>query len=131
MKRKIIALTVSLILISCGVNGSQNVKKIKLAGGDNLDITLEVETTSAAEKVLIAEFRRDKKILKVETVDNEIQEIWKQVEAEADKKEITEGIIRAGYLIGTDEETNEPVYETLLYTTEKIENGTWQIKKVN
>lgn len=127
----IVLLLLSIISVSCGKNVSPGETEIKLSDGSLIKVNLEEKETSAGEKVLIAEYRRDKRILKEETLEKEVLEVWAKLETKANETGADEGIIRAAYFIGPDEKTGESVYEDFLFATEKIENGTWQIKKVN
>jgi hypothetical protein len=131
MKRIFILVMISIFLVSCWKNEAPKINEMKLSDGSIIRTDFEIKKTSAGERVFVVEYRRDKKILKEDTLEKEVLEVWSHLEAEADKSGATEGIIRARYFIEKDEKTREPVYEDFLYATEKIENGTWQIKKVN
>ena len=131
MKRKFVLLAISILLVACWKNESPKINEIKLSDGSLIQTDFEIEETSAGEKVFIVEYRRDKKVLKEKTLEKEVLEVWSKLEAKANESGATEGIIKTRYFIGKDEQTGESVYEDFLYATEKIENGTWQIKKVN
>lgn len=136
MKRKIVLLAISILIIGCSNqtfnNGEfNNEKVIKLSSGKTINVKLEIKEIEDGEKGLLVEYKNDEKIVKVKTLENEVLEIWKAVEPEANKLEVEEGVIKYSYLIGKTKDTNEPVYEEKLFSAEKIENGTWKIRKVN
>lgn len=131
MKRIFIGLILFIFLVSCEKNNFGNEKEIKLSSGKTLKVLIEKKETSNNEKVFVVEYQNDERVLKEENVEKEVLEIWKKVENEANQTDSTEGIIKASYFIGKDKETNESQYEIFLFNAEKIENGTWQIEKVN
>ncbi|MGI8670233.1 MAG: hypothetical protein ACR2J3_10375 [Aridibacter sp.] len=136
MKRKIFLLAISILILGCSNqninNGKINNKKIvKLSSGKTIKVKLEIKEIEDGAKGLLIEYKNDEKIVKVKTLENEILEIWKVVEEDANKLELKEGVIKYSYLIGKTKDTNEPVYEEKLFSAEKIENGTWKIRKVN
>lgn len=131
MKRTFLVIILSILMTSCPGNVSVSSKEIKLSGGKIVVVNFEKKETSERQKVFVVEYERNEKILKETTVEKEVLEIWKNLDREIERSEADEGIIRAGYLIGTDEKTGKPEYELFLFNTEKTENGTWQIQKVN
>jgi hypothetical protein len=131
MKRKILLLILSVILFSCVENDSPDKKEIKLSDGKIITVNIEEKEVSKTEKILLANFQIDERILKEETVEKHILEIWNILEKDADRRNLMEGIIQAKYFVGNEEDSDKKVYEEFLFETEKIENGTWKIRKVN
>lgn len=124
-------LILSFLFLSCSPNLAVNEKEIELSEGRTVRVSFEEKQTSAGEKVLVADYRNDERVIREATVDEQVVRVWSGLEEEAGRRGIREGVIRAAYLVGEDERTGEPVYEEFLFSSEKIENGTWQIKKVN
>ncbi len=131
MKGKIILLAISIFIIACSKQTFNNEKNVKLADGKTIKVLMEIKEPEEDKKGLLVEYRNDEKIIKEKTLEDEVLEIWKAVEEDADKLEITEGVVKYSYLVGKTKDTNEPVYEQKLFSAEKIENGTWKIRKVN
>lgn len=131
MKRKILLLTITIFIFGCFKEKPTNEKTVKLRNGKTIKINLEIKENEANEKVLFAEYKNLEKIIKEKTIEDEVLEIWKAVEQEADKLEIREGVIKYTYLVGKTKNTNEAVFVEKLFSAEKIENGTWKIRKVN
>lgn len=131
MKGKIILLTISILIFGCSNQTFNNEKNVKLADGKTIKVLMEIKEPEEDKKGLLVEYRNDEKIIKEKTLEDEVLEIWKAVEEDADKLEITEGVVKYSYLVGKTKDTNEPVYEQKLFSAEKIENGTWKIRKVN
>ncbi len=133
MKRKIflLAISISILIFGCSNQTFNKEKTIKLSSGKTIKVKLEIKDIEDGRKGLLIEYKNDEKVIKAKTLEDEVLEIWKAVEEDADKLEISEGVIKYSYLIGKTKDTNEMVYEEKLYSTEKIENGTWKIRKVN
>lgn len=131
MNRIIFLLMLSLFILACQTKYENNERKIQLSNGKSFTVFFEERKINDEEKILVIEFQNDERVLKVEQVEKEVLEIWSKLEKEADKSDLTEGFIRARYFVGTDEKNNEPIYEFFIFNIEKIENGTWQIEKVN
>lgn len=135
MKRKIVLLAISILLFSCSNqnfnNDFNNEKIIKLSSGKTIKVKLDIKDIEDDKKGLLIEYKNDEKIIKVKTLENEVLEIWKAVEEDVNKLDLKEGVIKYSYLIGKTKDTDEPVYEDKLFSAEKIENGTWKIRKVN
>ncbi len=131
MKRKIVLLVISIFIFGCSKQNLNNEKVIKLSDGKNIKINLEIKEIEDGQKGLLVEYKNEEKVIKENTLEDEVLEIWKAVESEAEKLEVEEGVIKYSYRIGNKKDTNEPVYEIKLFSAEKIENGTWKIRKVN
>ena len=117
--------------MSCSNQNSFNEKVVKLNTGQTIKIDLQIKENELGEKVLLAEYKNSEKIIKEKKIEDDVLEIWKNVERKADDLELNEGIIKYSYLIGKTKDTKEPVYDIKLFSAEKIENGTWKIRKVN
>jgi hypothetical protein len=131
MKRKIILLIICIFISGCLKTDSEKEKLVKFSNGKRATVNYEFKDVPDEKSILIVEYRNNENIIKEKTVEDEVLEIWKAMEEEADKSETEEGIIKYVYLAGKSEKTKKDVFRTLLFTTEKIENGTWKIQKVN
>ncbi len=131
MKRIILLLTLSIVLISCSKKVSDNKKEITFSNGQKVEVNFEQKEAGKDLKVFVVEYQNESRVLKEETVEKQVLEIWKNLESEADKTDLDEAVIKTKYFIGRDEKSGEPIYEDFLFTGEKIENGTWKIRKVN
>ncbi len=131
MKRIFLLLILSIFVINCANNNLEIEREFTTKDGKKILVTIEEKEVRKNEKILVAEYQIDERILKEETVETHTLEIWKDMESLADEKELNDGIIKSKYLIGKDEKSNKPVYEEFLFEAEKIENGTWKIRKVN
>ena len=131
MKRIILLLILSIFVINCVKSNSEFEKQFELSDGQKVLVSIEEKEIEKGSKVLVVQFQVEERILKHETVDKHVFEIWKSLEKTADEKNLEEGIISAKYFVGKDENNEEPIYEDFVYETEKIENGTWKIRKVN
>ena len=131
MKRKIVLLVISIFIFGCSKQNLNTEKVIKLSDGKNIKVNLEIKEIEDGQKGLLIEYKNEQKVIKEKTLEDEVLEIWKAVESEAEKSEVEEGVIKYSYRIGKKKDTNEPVYDIKLFSAEKIENGTWKIRKVN
>ncbi|MEZ5426753.1 MAG: hypothetical protein R2747_10835 [Pyrinomonadaceae bacterium] len=84
------------------------------------------------EPVLVVDYKTDEKVVTEKNVETEVSEIWDAVKDEAEKLDIDQGIIRYKYFSEEKIEDGKPVklYAGLIFTAEKIENGTWKIDKI-
>lgn len=122
---------ISIIIFGCSNSISDNEKIVKFSDGKSVKINYEIRDIEDNEKVLVVEYKNEEKVTKEKTVENQVLEIWKAVENEANKLEIEEGIIKYEYFAGENKKTKEAVFKPILFSAEKIENGTWKIRKVN
>lgn len=131
MKRISLLLIILIISINCVGNNSEFEKQIELSDGKKVSVNLEEKEIEEGEKILVVKFQIEERILRHETVDKQVFEIWENLEKLADGKDLRDGIISAKYFVGKAEKNGEPIYEDFLFEAEKIENGTWKIIKVN
>lgn len=131
MKRIFLLLILSIFLISCSEKVSTNEKEIKLTNGTNLKVTFAEKEIEKDLKVFTVDFQNNEKVNKEEIVEEQVLEVWKNLENEANKTDADEAVIKTRYFIGNDEKNNEPIYLDFLFNGEKTENGTWKITKVN
>ncbi len=131
MKRIILLLILSIILISCTKNNSANEKEIKLSNGQKIKVTFAEKEVEKDLKVFTVDYQNNEKVTKEEIVEEQVLEVWKNIEKEANKTDADEAVIKTRYFIGNDEKSNEPIYLDFIFNGEKIENGTWKITKVN
>lgn len=131
MKRKIVLLVISIFIFGCSEQNLNNEKFIKLSNGKSIKINLEIKEIEDQQKGLLIEYKNEEKVIKEQTLENEVSEIWKAVKRDVEKLEVEEGVIKYSYPVGKTKETKETVYDIKLFSVEKIENGTWKIRKVN
>jgi hypothetical protein len=131
MKRIILLLIISISTFGCSEDPGENEKLVKFSNEKTVRINFQIKPLDDRENILVVEYRNREKVIREETVENEVLKIWQAVEGTADEFEIEEGIIKYEYLAGIGKKTKKEVYKTLLFTSEKIENGTWKIRKVN
>lgn len=132
LKRKICLLVLSIFIFSCvGNEFPMQEKSLELSNGKNTSIFIQTKDISENEKILVIEYQVDEEVIKEETIENDVLKIWKQVETIANEIEIDEAIIKSKYFIGIGEKTKKKIYKDFLFEAEKIENGTWKIRKVN
>lgn len=133
MLRIYLLIIISVFIISCAANKNENQKFIKLSSGKTVETFFEKHTSPETETVFLVESSTDEKILKEETIEKDILEIWSEVEKIADEKELNEAIIKYRFVIEDLDEKGEPEkhYIVKIFTAEKIENGKWKIDKIN
>jgi hypothetical protein len=118
-----------IILGGCG--NFQFQKTIQFKDGHTASVSYEIQTTDAKEKILFVEFRNERPVRKESVVEAEVLEIWSEVRSEAEKQNIEEGLIKYWFLTGNTDEKSKRVYQGLLFTADRRENGSWSIKRVD
>ena len=134
MKGKSLLLILFLIIGSCAENKTDTTATeiIKLDNGKNIELKIsEKETQDDDQKTLFIEYKTKEKIIREKELEKEILEIWSKLESRAEEKDIQEGVIKFEYPAEDDGHGHEKYFEVKLFSAEKIENGTWKIKKVN
>ena len=133
MSKKIIILLLSILTLNCALENSQNKKIVNFSSGKTGEVFFEKQTSPENEPILIVDYRTDEQIIREETVETEVLEIWKEVRDEADKLELNEAVIRYKFFGEEKIENGRSVklYTGLLFTAEKRENGSWKIDKLN
>ena len=133
MKRKIRLLIVLFLMTGCAGNNLEinSPEYISLENGKKIEVKISERETQENTKTLLVEYRTDKKNVSERKLEKEISEIWSKVKSKAEEKEIEEGVIKFEFPAEPDGHDHEQIYEIKLFSAEKIENGTWKIKKVN
>lgn len=132
MLRMILLIILSVFLINCASIKKDNEKSIKLSSGKTVEVLYEKHTSPETGTVFLVECSTDEKIVKEETVEKDILEIWSEIEKIADEKELDEAIIKYKFIVEDlnekGEAHNDPTI--MIFTAEKIENGKWKIDKI-
>lgn len=127
MKR---TLTVFLLcfMTCCSLSDNANTVDVKFGSGKSGKVYLE-QTTVDGERSLIVDYLNKSTVRREEETDRQAQDIFEAVRSEADRRGVETVIIKYRFR-EPGKQSNEP-YAGLLYEAEKIENGTWKLKKVN
>lgn len=132
MLRIILLLILSVVLINCTTVKDKDEKILKLSSGKTVEVLYEKHTSPETGMVFLVECLTDEKIVKEETVEKDILEIWSEIENIADEKELDEAIIKYRFIVEDlnekGEAHNDPTI--IIFTAEKIENGKWKIDKI-
>ena len=131
MLRIILLITLSVFLINCAAEKNSNQKVIKVSSGKTVEVLFEKYTSPETGTVFLVECVTAEKIVKEETVEKDILEIWSELENIADEKELGEAIIKYKFVVENLNEKGEPekISTLALFTAEKLENGKWKIDK--
>lgn len=132
MLRIILLIILSAFLINCATEKiNSNQKSIKVSSGKKVEVLFEKYTSPETGTIFLVECSTVEKIVKEETVEKDILEIWAEVEKIADEKELSEAIIKYKFSVETVNEKGEPeqISTLALFTAEKLENGKWKIDK--
>lgn len=131
MLRIIILIMLSVFLINCAAEKNTNQKSIKVSSGKTVEVLFEKHTSPETGTVFLVECSTDKKIVKEETVEKDILEIWSEIEKFANETELSEAFIKYEFVVETVNEKGESEKNSTLalFTAEKLENGKWKIDK--
>lgn len=128
MFRNLVLFSTILIAVSgCGT-GNRSEVTAKLGDGTEAIVYLEEESVDGG-KLLIVDYKRDKARRKEADVDNDVERIWESVRPEAEKRGFAEALIK--YRQPNPDSEDSGTYTGLLFEAERIENGTWKLKRVN
>lgn len=131
MKRLLILVFVSFLFLNCAENNLEAKREVKFSGGNKGEVSLDFIKGTNGKEILHVTYTKDKQVIKIADVDKDVEEIWSQVKGEAEKKDVYEGLIKYVYVSEFEEGSNTPIYLILLFETERIENGSWTINRVN
>ncbi len=131
MKRFLTVVISAFLFLNCSELNSGSKHEIKFADGRKAEVTLDFVKESKEKEILHVTFTKDEQVIKIADADQEVNEIWPQVQSEAEKKEINEALIKYVFIAEFEEASRKPVYQILLYDAERIENGSWKIVRVN
>lgn len=132
MVKIILLITLSVFFINCAAEKNSNQKTINVSSGKTIEILFETHTSPENGTVFLVECATAEKIVKEETIENDILEIWSQVEKIADNQELNEAFIKYKFEVESFNEKGEPeqISTLALFTAEKMENGKWKIDKI-
>jgi len=128
--RKAILSVLLVFMAACSQQDNANKRSISLTSGEKGTAFLE-EQTIDDERVLVIDFRSDKKPNRESEIDQMAQEIWAGVKGEADARGIDNALIKIRVPLPESGNDSAKQYNGLLFEAEKIENGTWKLRKVN
>lgn len=131
MRRIICLLAISIFIYGCSQSEKNVEKTLKLSDGKNVVVSIYENEASENEKDFVVEYQVDEETFKDEKIENDVLVIWKQIENIANMKNFEEAIIKTKYFVGIGEKSKKKKYKGFLFEAEKIENGTWKIRKVN
>lgn len=124
----------SIFFINCSVNikKDEDLKNLKLSSGKTVEVLYEKHTSPETGTVFLVECSTEEKIVKDETVEKDILEIWSKFEKFANEQELDEAIIKYSFIVEDVNEKGEPekTATVIIFTGEKIENGKWKIDKI-
>jgi hypothetical protein len=132
MLRKFLLLTLSVFITNCVVNKNEGQKSIKLSSGKTVEVLYKKHASPETGTVFSLECSTGEKIVKEETVETDVLEIWAEIEKEADETGLREAVISYKYLVENVNEKGdaEKVVTVSFFTAEKMENGKWKIDKI-
>lgn len=116
-----------LILANCANFQSQ--RTIKFEDGRSATVYFEITESDAGEKIFVVDFENYRTVRRVSEVEKEVVEIWRQVRKEADKADLEEGVIKYSFPTGAKNAEGKPIFEGLIFTADRKENGEWSIKR--
>ena len=119
------------ILVLSGCKGLEGQKTLRLRDGSEVDVFFELDSTDSGERILVADFRNDKKIRKEVTAEREVYDIWTALSEQAERLDAEEGLIKYRYPTGAKNEDGKNIYELLLFSADRTETGRWTIRRVN
>lgn len=132
MLRIILLITLSVFLINCAAEKiNNNQKSIKVSSGKTVEVLFEKHTSPETGTVFLIECSTVEKIVKEETVERDILEIWSEIEKFANETELDEAFIKYEFPVESINEKGESenISTLALFTAEKLENGKWKIDK--
>ncbi len=129
MRRAIVA-AFMFLAVACGQQTPWNEKEITFNSGEKGTIYFE-EQDIGDEKVLVIDYRSDKMPKRESEIDKLAEEIWLAAKNDADKRGFENALIKVRVPAPSPEGGSSNQFNGLLFEAEKIENGTWKLKKVN
>lgn len=128
MFRSHILLSVALFaMIGCGTDSANQVR-VSLTDGTTGTIYLEEESVDGGN-ILVVDYKSDRARKRESEVQDDIERIWESVRPEAEERGFEEALIK--YRMPDPDSDETGLYSGLLFEAERIENGTWKLRKVN
>ena len=128
---KLVLIVAFVFLLGCVGQNVETTKEIKFSGGKTGNVTFEKVKESENETVFHVNFQNDEKVIKESTVEKQVEEIWEQMKAQAEKDDIEEALIKYIYLFDFDDEHQKPIYKIILFEATRSEQTKWKIRKVS
>ena len=133
--RSIATFLIAFVLIGCTARESSTEMSIDLGAGRTALVYLDEEFADG-ERVLVIDYKSENTVDE-DTADKVAKAIWTAAEPEADSRGFANALIKFRFpkgemsAKGGEVYQGGEVYRGLLFEAEKIENGTWKLKKVN
>lgn len=128
MFRSHILLSVALFaMIGCGTDSANQVR-VSLTDGTTGTIYLEEESVDGGN-ILVVDYKSDRARRRESEVQDDIERIWESVRPKAEERGFEEALIK--YRLPDPDSKERGAYTGLLFEAERIENGTWKLRKVN
>jgi len=128
--RTFLIFVLALAAVGCSFSSDPNEREITLDGDRTVSVFIEEENVDEG-KLMVVDYLSETEAIREDKVEEEIRMIWKGVQAEADTRGITEALIKYRYPDPESAAEEPKEYRGLLFEAEKIENGTWKLRKVN
>lgn len=121
---------IALLITACTQTASTDGTDLTLASGKKVTVFLDEQTVDE-EKVLVIDYKMEAAPRRFADIDDEAEQIWQAVKPEAEKRGLSNALLKLRVPVPEKAEDGAKKYEGLLYEAEKIENGSWKLKKVN
>lgn len=127
--RPIATFLVTLAFIGCAARETSTEMSVDLGAGKTAVVYLD-EEMAGGERVLVIDYKSENPVDE-NTADAVAGAIWTSAEPEVDSRGFEDALIKLRFPSGERSEEGGQVYRGLLFAAEKVENGTWKLKKVN
>lgn len=128
IKSLVFLLLITIAITGCKTLSLEDKVSVEMADGRTATVYLEEDKTGD-QRILIVDYRSDTARRKESEVEDDVQRIWQSVRPVADERGFGEALIKYRQ---PDPDRDQPGdYLGLLFEAEKIENGSWKLKKVN
>lgn len=129
MKKSLLTILL-LFTATCSVADNTNRKTVNFSTGSSGEVYIE-EETAGVERVMVVDYRNDSPVRKEDVIEKQVAEIWKAVTGEADRRGFATVIIKYRFPAENADPADSDEYTGLLFEAERIENGTWKLRRVN
>ena len=128
LRKLLISALLATVFAGCELTGDGNEINVRLEDGRSVTVYLEEETFQE-QKILVVDYRSDTVVRRENDVEREVNRIWETVRSAADERGYAEALIK--YRQPDPDADGSGEYAGLLFEAEKIENGSWKLRKVN
>lgn len=125
--RTVLLTWLAIIAVGCGYMVDNGGFNVKLDDGTPATVFLETEFVEG-QTILVVDYLSGTPALREDEVEKTVKAIWTSVEPEAEKQGLSEALIKYRY---PDPEGDGNEFLGLLFEAEKMENGTWKLRRVN